>query len=141
MGSHQVIKHRKGGRVVEVSSRVAHGSYKRVNRELENLYYNQPNLSTVERQNGTVRRMNAYLLRKSLAFGGTETGREAVGWLSTVVYNFCRTQRALREPLSTPECRRCYAQRTPAMAASLTGSIWTVAEVLGTPVYAAGGTG
>jgi hypothetical protein len=30
----QVVRHRKRGRVVEVSARVAHGSYKRVNREL-----------------------------------------------------------------------------------------------------------
>jgi hypothetical protein len=137
----RVIKHRHGGRVVEVSPRVAHGSHKRVNRELKRLGYNKPNLSAMERQNGTARRMNAYLVRKSLAFGRTQAGREALGWFSMVVYNFCRTQRQLREPLSVPEGRRCYEQRTPAMAAKLTGSIWTVANVLYTPVYAAGGTG
>ena len=137
----QVIKHRRRGRVVEVSSRVAHGSHKRVNRELERLAYKAPNLSAIERQNGTARRMNAYLVRKSLAFGRTEEGREALGCFSSVAYNFCRIQRELREPLSTPEGRRCYEQRTPAMAAGLTGLIWTVADVLCTPVYAAGGTG
>ncbi len=126
---------------MEVSPRVAHGSHKRVNRELKRLGYNKPNLSAMERQNGTARRMNAYLVRKSLAFGRTQAGREALGWFSMVVYNFCRTQRQLREPLSVPEGRRCYEQRTPAMAAKLTGSIWTVANVLYTPVYAAGGTG
>lgn len=137
----QVIKHRRRGRVVEVSSRAAHGSWKRVNRELERLAYNSPNLSAVERQNGTARQMNAYMVRKSLAFGRTEEGREALGWFSTVVYNFCRFQRALREPLTIPEGRRCYKQRTPAMAARLTGSIWTVADVLRTPVYRRRGTG
>lgn len=137
----QVIKHRRRGRVVEVSPRVAHGSYKRVNRELQRLGYNKANLSAIERQNGTARRMNAYLVRKSLAFGRTEKGREALGWFSTVLYNLCRTQRQLREPLSVPEGRRCYEQRTPAMAANLTGFIWTVAEMLRTPVYRAGGTG
>lgn len=137
----QVIKHRKRGRVAEVSPRVAHGSHKRVDRELRRLAYHQPNLSAIERQNGTARRMNAYLVRKSLAFGRTEKGREALGWFSTVVYNFCRTQRGLRVRLSGPEGRRSYQQRTPAMAAGLTGSIWTVAWVLSTPVYAAGGTG
>lgn len=121
--------------------RVAHGSYKRVNLELERLAYNQPNLSAIERQNGTARRMNAYLVRKSLAFGRTEGARQALGWFSTVVYNFCRTQRGLRRPLSVAEGRRCYQQRTPAMAAELTDSVWTVADVLYTPVYAAGGTG
>lgn len=120
---------------------MAHGSWKRVASELDKLSYNQPNLSAIERQNGTARRMNAYLVRKSLAFGRSEEGREALGWFSTVVYNFCRTQRGLREPLSVPEGRRCYEQRTPAMAAKLTGSDWTVADVLRTPVYQAGGTG
>jgi len=137
----QVIKHRYRGRVVEVSPRVAHGSHKRVNEELRKLAYDKPNLSAIERQNGTARRMNAYLVRKSLAFGRTQEGREALGWFSTVVYNFCRTQRGLRVPLSTSEGGRCYQQRTPAMAASQTGFIWTVADVLRTPVYAPGGTG
>jgi len=137
----QLIKRRRRGRVVEVRPRVAHGSHKRVNLELEKLGYDRPNLSVIERQNGTARRMNAYLVRRSLAFGRTEGGREALGWFSTVVYNFCRTQRGLRTPLSTFEGRRCYEQRTPAMAAGLTGFIWTVADVLRSPVYAAGGTG
>ncbi len=137
----QVLKRRQGGRVVEVISRTAHGSWKRVERELEKLGYSKPNLSAIERQNGTSRRMNAYLVRRSLAFGRKEESREALGWFSTVVYNFCRTQRGLRAPLSTLEGRRRYEQRTPAMAANLTDFIWTVADVLCAPVYPAGGTG
>ncbi|MDQ3361031.1 MAG: hypothetical protein M3534_05085 [Actinomycetota bacterium] len=112
-----------------------------MNLELQRLAYKEPNLSAIERQNATARRMNAYLVRKSLAFGRTEGAREALGWFSTVVYNFCRSQRGLRVRLNTPEGSRRYEQRTPAMAARLTESIWTVAEVLRTPVYAAGGTG
>jgi hypothetical protein len=57
----QLIKRRQGGRVVEVLCRVAHGSWKRVQRELERLGHKEPNLSAIERQNGTSRRMNAYL--------------------------------------------------------------------------------
>ena len=137
----QLIKRRQGGRVVEVRSRVAHGSWKRAQRELEKLGYEKPNLSAIERQNGTSRRMNAYLIRRSLAFGRKEESREALGWWSTVVYNFCRTQRGLRVPLSSPEGHRRYEQRTPAMAARLTDFIWTVADVLRTPVYSARGPG
>lgn len=137
----QVLKRRQGGRVVEVFSRAAHGSWKRVEKELEKLGYSKPNLSAIERQNGTSRRMNAYLVRRSLAFGRKEESREALGWFSTVVYNFCRPQRGLRAPLSGLEGRRRYEQRTPAMAANLTAFIWTVADVLYTPVYPAGGTG
>jgi IS1 family transposase/transposase-like protein len=136
----QVLKRRQGGRVVEVISRAAHGSWKRVEKELEKLGYSDPNLSAVERQSGTSRRMNAYLVRRSLAFGRKEESREALGWFSTVVYNFCRTQRGLRATLSSLEGRRRYEQRTPAMAANLTDFIWTVADVLCAPVYPAGGT-
>lgn len=85
--------------------------------------------------------MNACMLRKSLAFSRTQEGREALGWFSSAVYNFCRAQRALREPLTVTEGWRCYKQRTPAMAAKLTDSIWMVSDVLRTPVYQRGGTG
>jgi IS1 family transposase/transposase-like protein len=139
----QLIKcRRRRGRVVEVRSKVAHGSWKRVEKELKKLGYNKPNLSAIERQNGTSRRMNAYLARRSLAFGRTREGREALGWWSTVVYNFCRTQRGLRVALSSRiERRRRYEQRTPAMAAGLTDFIWSIADVLCQPVYPARGPG
>jgi len=137
----QLIKRRQGGRVVEVRSRVAHGSQKRVNKELGQLGYEKPNLSAIERQNATSRMMNAYLVRRSLAFSRTEESREALGWWSAIVYNFCRTQRGLRVPSNSSEGRRCYEQRTPAMAAGLTDYIWTVANVLRSPVYPARGPG
>ena len=38
---------------MKVNSRVAHGSHKRVERELAKLGYGRPNLSAIERQNGT----------------------------------------------------------------------------------------
>jgi hypothetical protein len=85
--------------------------------------------------------MNAYLVRKSLAFARKEEGREALGWWNAVVYNFCRTQRGLRVPLGKPAGRRRYEGRTPTMAAGLTDFIWTVADVLCTPVYPARGPG
>jgi IS1 family transposase/transposase-like protein len=135
----QLIKRREGARVVEVVPRTAHGSRRRVEKELGKLGYEKPNLSAIERQNATSRRMNAYLVRRSLAFGRKEESREALGWWSAVVYNFCRTQRGLRAPLCVSEGRRRYEQRTPAMAAKLTDFIWTVADVLRTPVYPAGG--
>ena len=93
---------------MEVIGRAAHGYWKRVDSELEKLGYEKPNLSAIERQNGTSRRMNAYLVRKSLAFARKEESRQALGWFSTVVYNFCRPQRGLREPLSRSEGHRRY---------------------------------
>jgi IS1 family transposase len=109
----QLIRRREGGRVVEVVPTTAHGSRKRVEKELGKLGYEKPNLSAIERQNGTARRMNAYLSRMSLAFARRKESREALGWWSALVYNFCCAQRGLREPLCVSEGRRRYEQRTP----------------------------
>jgi hypothetical protein len=135
----QLIKCREGARVVQIVPKTAHGSRKRVYKELGKLGYEKPNLSAIERQNGIARRMNAYLIRKSLAFARKEKSREALGWWSAVVYNVCRAQRGLRVQLCISEGRRRYERRTPAMAANLTDFIWTVADVLRIPVYPAGG--
>ncbi len=64
----RIIKEYSGRRVVEVRTEVAAGTQKRVNQELQTLGYTTPNTSAVERQNGTARRMNPHLARKSLAF-------------------------------------------------------------------------
>ncbi len=131
----QVVKQRQGSRVIAVETRLAHGSWKRVQQELDQLGYAKPNLSAVERQNGTSRRMNAYLVRKSLAFARQEPSRSALGWWGTTVQNWCREQRGLRLLLPEPQGRKQYQQRTPAMAAGLTDRIWTVADVLRCPTY------
>lgn len=137
----QIVKRRQGKRVVEVVLRLAHGSWKRVAAALATLGHQKPNVSAVERQNGTARRMNAYLVRRSLAFARKEVSRRALGWWGVVVYNWCRTQRTLRLPLAEPEGRKLYQPRTPAMAASLANHVWSIAEVLRTPVYPERGKG
>ena len=53
-------------KMVEV--RKIYGSWSRINRALDELGYNVPNTSAVERFNGTARRMNAHQVRRSLAF-------------------------------------------------------------------------
>jgi len=50
-----VCKTRQRGRLVRVEARVAHGSSKRVARELSRLGFEKPNTSTIERRNGTAR--------------------------------------------------------------------------------------
>ncbi len=131
----QVVKKRQGGRVVEVELRLAHGSWKRVDKALVYLGHNQPNVSAVERQNGTARRMNALLVRKSLAFARCEESRKSLGWWTTTVQNWCRVQRGLRVPLPEPQGRKLYQQRTPAMAATLTDLVWSIPELLRYPIY------
>lgn len=53
--------------------------------------------------------MNTYLVRRSLAFSRTEQSREALGWWSAIVYNFCGTQRGLRVQSSGVNPGNCHA--------------------------------
>ena len=81
----QVVKKRQGSPFVGVEVRLAHGSWKRVGKALVYLGHNKPNVSAVERQNGSARRMNALLVRKSLAFARREESRRSLGWWGTTV--------------------------------------------------------
>ena len=98
----QIVKHQSGYRLKEVEIRYAHGSKKRIEQALERLGYNVPNTSAIERRNGTARLMSAAQVRKTLAFAGKESTKEAMGWWGMTVYNWCREHRSLKRPLPEP---------------------------------------
>lgn len=131
----QVVKHRQGRKLKTVEVCKTHGSWIRINQALEQMGYNVANTSTVERFNGTARRMNAHQVRRSLAFAHRQRTRHAIAWWSATVYNWVRVHRSLRQPLPVPEGRKLYQKRTPAIAIGLTDRIWTEADILRTPVY------
>lgn len=137
----QVVKQRPGGRVVSVDIRLAHGSHKRLKRELARLGYSVANTSAIKRRNGTARRMDAFNVRKSLAFARTPESRDANGSWSMTVYNWVRDNRALRCLLPEPISRRKYEKRSPAMAAGLTDFIWSVEDILRYQLFPAKGMG
>ena len=58
-----VRKTKQGGRLVRIETQIAHGSSKRVARELSRLGFEKPNTSTIERRNGTARGMDATSVR------------------------------------------------------------------------------
>lgn len=126
----QVVKQRQGRRVVSVDIRLSHGSYKRVQRELGRLGYNKANTSAIERRNATARRMDAFNVRKSLAFARTPESRDANGTWAMTVYNWGRECRSLKHLLPEPIGKRRYETRSPAMAAGLTDFIWFVTDIL-----------
>ncbi len=97
--------------------------------------YNMPNTSTVERFNGTARRMNAHQVRRSLAFAKRHRTRHTIAWWSATVYNWVREHSSLKVLLSEPQGKKRYQQRTPAMVIGLTQHIWTEADILRCPVY------
>ena len=98
------------------------------------------NTAFVDRVNLTVRRGVAALARRTWA-----TAQEAPSLLAQLewwrgYYHFVRPHRSLRVPLAQPIERggrrvpRRYRQRTPAMAAGLTSSRWTVRDLLLLPL-------
>lgn len=133
----RIIKEYGGKRVVRVKTEIAAGTQKRVKLELEALGYMKSNTSAVERQNGTARRMNPHLVRKSLAFARLPIHRRTLAQLVQDIYNWCRPQRGLRQPLAKPVGGQKYAQRTPAMAIGLTERCWSIRDLLTLPCGAA----
>lgn len=74
--------------------------------------------SLLERQNGTARSRNRYLVRKSYAFAKKVEYMDDQCAVDKTFYNFCRRHRGLKG-------------ETPAMRQGITDHVWSVAEVLG----------
>ena len=98
----QIVKHQSGYRLQAVEIRYAHGSKKRIGQALERLGYNVPNTSAIERRNGTARLMSAAQVRRTLAFAGKVSTKEAMGWWGMTVYNWCRPHRSLEQLIAAP---------------------------------------
>jgi IS1 family transposase len=107
----QVIKHRQGRRLVDTEIRYTHGSRKLVDHTLCQLGYTQPNTSSIERRNGTARRMSAHQVRRSLAFSRRPDTKIALGWWGVTVYNWSRPHRSLRSPLAEPPGKKSSSLR------------------------------
>ncbi len=133
----QIVKRRLGKRLLSVDIQLAHGSQKRLERELRRLGYQQPNTSAIERRNATARRMDACSVRKTLAFARTPETRNARGSWAMCVYNWVRAHRSLRLPLLEPQGNKKYEASSPAMAAGLSQQLWSVADLLLCPTYPA----
>ncbi len=134
----QIVKRREGQRVVEVDIRYVHGSKRCVQRVLEQLGYTTPNTSAIERRNGTARRMNAHQVRRSLAFSRRDDTKIALGWWGLTVYNWSRRTARCACAWPSPKTKK-FEPRTPAMALGLTDHLWSVREILLTPVFSSAG--
>lgn len=102
----QVIKHRQGKRLQSIDIRYTHGSKKRIHQALDQLGYQVPNTSAIERRNGTARLMSKAQVRKSLAFAKREDQKTDLGWWALTVYNWSRPHRSLRCPLPTQQGKK-----------------------------------
>jgi transposase-like protein len=106
----QVEKTREGRRVTKVEKKLVLGS------PTADLAFISTSL--LERQNGTARSRNRYLVRKTYGFAKTVPYMDDQCEVDKTFYNFCRRHRGLKG-------------ETPAMRHGLTDHVWTVAEVLG----------
>lgn len=106
----QVEKTREGRRVTKVERKLVLGS--------PAIDLSFISTSLLERQNGTARSRNRYLVRKTYAFAKTVPYLDDQCEVDKTFYNFCRKHRGLKG-------------ETPAMRQGITDHVWTVAEVLG----------
>jgi len=129
-----VHKERACGHVVRVEPRILLGTAAQVQATLaQATTAGTINTSYVERWNGTNRHFNARKARKVYTFSKDLLFHVAVTWLVVVFYNFAWTPRTLRQQVSRRPPR--YHYRTPAMAAGLATTPWSLQEVLKYPVY------
>jgi IS1 family transposase len=86
----------------------------------------------IERVNLTIRQSVAPLMRKTWSLAQSEHALLMhVQWWR-LYYHFVREHSSLRTPV--PGLKGRYRARTPAMAAGLTDRVWTVGELLRTPI-------
>jgi len=102
----QIIKKHVGRKLESLKIKYRHGSKKRANEALYNLRHTVPNTAIIERRNGTARCMNATQTRKTLAFARHPLSKLALGWWTLTVYNWCRTHRMLRTPITIPRDKK-----------------------------------
>ncbi|MFC5598914.1 hypothetical protein [Deinococcus cellulosilyticus] len=132
---------REGRSLKTVDIRHTHGTTGRINLELERLGYNTPNTSAVERQNATARQHTPHMHRKGLAFAHKRITRVGLAELVRLDYNWVKTCRSLKVELPEKMGRQKYLKRTPAMVVGLTDRVFTLGELLATPIHALGGAG
>ena len=118
----QIVKHRRGGHLLKVTSKVIFGDAQTICNKLGK------HTSYVERTHLTSRHMNGRLVRKTLSYSKRLEMLEASSLWEDIVYNLVRPLKTLRQAFC--DGRRHWFPRIPAMAAGLTDRIWTIEELL-----------
>lgn len=133
----QVVKHRRKGRVVEVSTKVVFGTPEALQEYLSTSEVSSAiNTAFVERENGTMRQHNRRFSRKTLAFSKTASRAARQLVLCLGYYHFCLAHGGLREELPQPiptkgeGSPKKWKSVTPAMSIGVTDHLWTLKEML-----------
>ncbi len=123
----QVVKEYKQNRLESISRKVVFGDPQKVQEILsQSLTSQKINTSFVERNNGTIRHLDARCNRKTYRFSKCGKNHELQLLLSLGYYHFC---------LSHGTLSKRYGRRTtPFMSAGLTDHVWTMRELLETRI-------
>lgn len=133
----QVVKHRRRGRVVKVSTKVVFGTPEALEAYLKRSSASRHvNTAFVERQNNTMRHHNRRFTRKTLGFSKKRYWLERQLHLCVGYYHFCLPHGGLREAIDPPlptkgnGSPKKWREVTPMMAAGVTDHVWTLRELL-----------
>jgi len=118
----QIVKHRRGGHLLKVTSKVIFGDAQTICNKLGK------HTSYVERTHLTSRHMNGRMVRKTLSYSKRVEMLEASSAWEDIVYNLVRPLKTLRQEVCDEQ--RHWLPRTPAMVAGLTDRIWTIEKLL-----------
>jgi transposase-like protein len=127
----QVVKEYAHKHVVAVTRRIIQGTQSHIEALLRATQGGGLiNTAYIERLNATFRSHVTALIRRGRALARQTTTLHDAMYLVGTVYNFCAYHKSLRVPLYLPNDRRRWLRRTPAIAAGITGHLWTVHELL-----------
>jgi len=133
----QLKKMRRGRKLQYIQTEVLCGSRQAVRQTLEALGFSSIiNTSFIERLNLTLRQMIAPLTRRTWSLAQTEEKLMLHLEWGRSYYHFVRYHSSLSLGKHLPRHLR---QRTPAMAAGLTGHRWRTLDILSMPLVAQGG--
>lgn len=119
----QVVKQYKKNRLEKITNKVIFGDTEKVKEILaDSPISNKINTSYVERNNGTIRHMNARCARKTYRFSKIKRNHELQLALTLAYYHLCCPHKTLTN--------RNDKLTTPFMSAGLTNHVWNMEELL-----------
>jgi hypothetical protein len=131
----QIVKKRRGRQLKSVTIKYRHGTRRRAQEALYNLRHALPNTAIIERRNATARCMNATQTRRTLAFSRHPLAKLALGWWTLTVLQLVPDPPHAQRAAALADGQKKYVQRTPAMAIGIANRVFTIAELVCTPVY------
>jgi len=116
------MKHYKNNRLASITRKVVFGDPQKIQGIIQRSEVSQAiKTSFVERNNGTIRHMDARCTRKTYRFSKCRQNHESQLQLSLAYYHLCLPHKTLTKRYRHP--------MTPFMSAGLTNHVWSIHEI------------